>query len=87
VEAHFASLCKYSDFEEEITNTGRELGFDEVENDCVWELLSSHSEELTDDDVLLLDQQRAVEEADNDADEGDDVQVKEFIIKESEESI
>jgi hypothetical protein len=29
-----------------------------------WELLNSHSEELTDDDLLLFDQQRAFEEAD-----------------------
>jgi hypothetical protein len=49
-----------SDFEEEtvieeITNTGRELGFDELENGDVQELFKSHSEELTDDDLLLLD--------------------------------
>jgi hypothetical protein len=53
--------CANSDFKEETvieetTNIGRELGFDGLENDDVWELLSSHSEELTDDD-LLLDQQ------------------------------
>lgn len=43
------------DFEEEtviqrITNIGRELGFDELENDDVHGLLKSHSEVLTDDD-------------------------------------
>jgi hypothetical protein len=40
---------------------------------------------LTDDDFLLLDQQRAFEEADNDAEERDNVQVKEFTLKESED--
>jgi hypothetical protein len=47
-----------SDFEgetviEEITNIGRELEFDGLENDAVRELLNSHLEELTDDDLLL----------------------------------
>ncbi|XP_063152245.1 uncharacterized protein LOC134492057 isoform X1 [Candoia aspera] len=78
-----------SDFEEntvieEITNTGRKLGFDELENDDVRELLNSHLEELTDDDLLLLDQQRAFEEMDNDAEERDNMQVKEFTLKEFE---
>jgi hypothetical protein len=87
VEAHFTSLCKHSnDFKEEcvmeeITNIGGELGFDGLENDNVRELLSSHSEELIDDD-LLLDQQRAFEEANNDARERDNVQVKELTFKE-----
>jgi hypothetical protein len=50
-----------SDFEEEtliteITNIGREVGFDGLEND-VRELLNSHLKELIDDDFLLLDQQ------------------------------
>jgi hypothetical protein len=40
---------------------------------------------LTDDDLLLLDEQRAFEEADNDAEEGDNVQVKEVTLKESED--
>jgi hypothetical protein len=62
-----------SDFKEEtvtekITNTGRELGFDGLENEDVQELLNSHSEELT-DDHLLSDQQRAFEVAENDAEE------------------
>jgi hypothetical protein len=35
-------------------------------------------EELIDDDLLLLDKQRAFEEADSDAEEWDNVQVKEF---------
>jgi hypothetical protein len=42
-------------------------------------------EKSTDDDLLLLDQQRAFEEADNDAEEQDNVQVKEFILKEFED--
>jgi hypothetical protein len=61
---------------EEIINTGRKLGFDELENDDVRELLSSHSEELTDDDLLLLDYQRAFEEAEN-AEKRNNVQVRE----------
>jgi hypothetical protein len=40
---------------EEITNIGREPGFVGLENYDVWELLNSHSEELTDEDLLLLD--------------------------------
>jgi hypothetical protein len=77
-----------SDFEEEnveeIKNIRRELGFDGLGNDEVWELLNSHSEGLTDDD-LLLDQQRTFEEADNDAEERDNVQLKEFTLKEFED--
>jgi hypothetical protein len=42
---------------EELTNIGRERGFDGLETDEVRELLSSHSQELTAD--LLIDQQRA----------------------------
>jgi hypothetical protein len=46
-----------SDFEEETVveeiNIGRELGFVALENDDVLELLNSHSEELTDHDLLL----------------------------------
>jgi hypothetical protein len=57
------------------------FGFDGLENDDVRERLNSHSEELIDDD-LLLGQQRAFEEADNDAKERDNVQVKEFTFKE-----
>jgi hypothetical protein len=67
---------------EEITNIGRELGCDELENDNVQELCSSHSEELTDNDPLCLDQQRAFEKADSDAEERDNMQVKEFTHKE-----
>jgi hypothetical protein len=44
-----------SDFEEEITNIGREFGFDGLENISVRELLNSHSEELTGDGLMLLD--------------------------------
>jgi hypothetical protein len=40
---------------EEVTNTGGELGFPGLENIDVWELHDSHSEELTDDDLILLD--------------------------------
>jgi hypothetical protein len=39
---------------------------------------------LTNDD-LLFDQQRAIEEADNGAEERDNVQVKEFTLKEFED--
>jgi hypothetical protein len=64
-----------SDFEEEtiiaeITNIGRKLGFDGLEND-VQELLNSHSEELIDD--LLLDQQRGFEKAANVSEKRDNV--------------
>ncbi|KAM6471896.1 uncharacterized protein PHA67_002618 isoform 2-T2 [Liasis olivaceus] len=68
---------------EEITKIGRELGFDELERDDVQELLNSHVEELTDDDLLLA-QQRAREETDSDAEERDHMQVKEFPLKEFE---
>jgi hypothetical protein len=37
------------------TSIARELGFDDLENDNFRELLNSHSEQLT-DDFLLLDQ-------------------------------
>jgi hypothetical protein len=63
-----------SDFEEEtvtkaIKITGRELGFYGLETDNIREVLSSHSEELTDDYLLLLDEQRTFEEADSGAEE------------------
>jgi hypothetical protein len=79
-----------SDFEEEtvveeITNIGKELGFDGLENEDVRELLNSHSEELTDDDLLLSDQQRTFEGADSDAEERDNLQVKEFSLEEFED--
>jgi hypothetical protein len=74
-----------SDFEEEtvvkkLTNVGREFGFNGLENDDFRELLNSHSVELT-YDVLLLDEQRAFEEAE----EQDNVQVNEFTLKEFED--
>jgi hypothetical protein len=53
---------------EEITSIGRELGCDELEHDGR-ELCSPHSEELIDNDLLLLDQQRAFEKADSDDEE------------------
>jgi hypothetical protein len=56
-----------------------------LENDDVRELLNSRSEGLTDD--LLLDEQRAHEEADNDNEEQDNVQVKEFTVKKFEDII
>jgi hypothetical protein len=40
---------------------------------------------LTDDDLLILNRQRAFEEADNDTEERDNVQVKEFTLKEFED--
>jgi hypothetical protein len=76
-----------SDFEEEITHIGREPVFDGLENDSVQELVNSHSEELSDDGLILLAQQRAVDEADSDAEEQDqdNIQVEEFTIKEFED--
>lgn len=68
---------------EEITDIGRQLGFDELDTTNVSDLLKSHSEEMTDGDLLNLDQQRVFEEADTD-EEVDNVQIKEFSIKEYE---
>jgi hypothetical protein len=79
-----AVISKKKTVVEEITNIGRELGFDGLENDSVHGLLSSYSEELTSDDLLLV-QQRAFEEADIDAIERNNVQVKEFTLKEFED--
>uniref|UniRef100_A0A5F8GLC9 Tigger transposable element-derived protein 1-like n=1 Tax=Monodelphis domestica TaxID=13616 RepID=A0A5F8GLC9_MONDO len=70
---------------EEITNIGRKLGFDDLESDNVLELLDSHSEGLTTDDFLHLDQQRAFEDIDNDTEEADNKQMKEFTLKEFED--
>jgi hypothetical protein len=42
-------------------------------------------EELTADYLIFLDQQRTFEEADIDAEERDNVQVKEFTLKEFED--
>jgi hypothetical protein len=42
-------------------------------------------EELTDDDLVLVDQQRAFEEANSGAEEWDNVQVKESTLKEFED--
>jgi hypothetical protein len=57
-----------------------------LENEDVWELFNSHSEKLADDDLLLSDQQRASEEADNDAEEQDYMRLKKFTLKESEDN-
>jgi hypothetical protein len=77
-----------SDFDEETVieeiNFGRVLGFYGLENDDVRDLLNSHSEELTDDDLLLSDQ-RGFEEAENDTGEQNNVQVMEFTLKEFED--
>ncbi|XP_036597382.1 tigger transposable element-derived protein 1-like [Trichosurus vulpecula] len=70
---------------EEITNIGRKLGFDELESDNVLELLEAHSEELTDDDFLHLDQQRVFEDVGDDTEEADNMQMKEFTLKEFED--
>jgi hypothetical protein len=71
VSAFLPRCANSSDFEEEtVINIGRELGFYELENEDVLELLSSHSEELT-DDLLLLTEQRTFEEVDNDTEERD----------------
>jgi hypothetical protein len=72
--AFFHNCGNGSDFEdenvtEEIRNTRKVLGFYGQETEDIRKLLSSHSEELTDDYLLLLDEQRAFEEADNDAEE------------------
>ncbi|XP_044522035.1 uncharacterized protein LOC123238854 [Gracilinanus agilis] len=69
---------------EEITNFERKLGFDELENGDVQELLISHSEELADDD-LHLEQQQVFEEANSDTIVADNVQMKEFTLKEFED--
>jgi hypothetical protein len=61
--------------------------FDGLENDDVRELLSSHAKELTDDDFLLLNKKQTYEEADSDAEEGDNMQVKEFTLKEFEDIV
>ncbi|XP_051842461.1 uncharacterized protein LOC127554692 [Antechinus flavipes] len=68
---------------EEITNIGRKLGFDELENGDAQELLISHSEELTDNDLHL--EQQVFEEASNDLKESDNMQMKEFTLKEFED--
>ncbi|KAM9033903.1 uncharacterized protein LOC105749892 [Sarcophilus harrisii] len=68
---------------EEITNIGRKLGFDELENGDAQELLISHSEELTDNDLHL--EQQVFEEANNDLKESDNMQMKEFTLKEFED--
>jgi hypothetical protein len=62
----------------------REGGFGGPENEDVWELLSSHLKELT-DGFLLLDHQKASEKVDSDAEELENVQVREFNLKEFED--
>lgn len=63
---------------EEIANIERRFVFHELVSGSVWKLLDSHSKELTDD------AERAFEEADNDF-EVDNVQMKEFTLKEFED--
>jgi hypothetical protein len=81
---HFANSSDFKEESviEEITNIGRVSGLHELENDDVRELLKSHLEEVTDDNLLLLDQQRVFEDAENDTEEQDNVQVTEFTLKE-----
>jgi hypothetical protein len=57
----------------------------DLENDDIRALLSLHSEQLTDDDLLHLIQQRAFEEAESNAEERDNMQVKEFTLTEFED--
>jgi hypothetical protein len=66
-----------------ITNIIRKMLCDQLENDDIQELLISRLK-LTNDD-LLLDQQTAFEEADNDAEKQVNVHVKELTLKEFED--
>uniref|UniRef100_UPI00358DF661 tigger transposable element-derived protein 1-like isoform X2 n=1 Tax=Myxine glutinosa TaxID=7769 RepID=UPI00358DF661 len=45
----------------QIVDLAKEAGFNEVDEDDVGELLESHGEDLTNDDLIQLDQQRAKE--------------------------
>ena len=49
---------------EEITDIGRQLGFDEIDNENVHELIESHAEDLSDNDLINMEQQRAYEQND-----------------------
>jgi hypothetical protein len=68
---HFANSSDFKEetVTEEITNTGRKLGLVDKKMKMFGNCSIHTQEELTDDDLLLLDQQRACEEADNDAKE------------------
>lgn len=50
----------------EIVKLAQEAAFDEVDEDYVTELLESHNEELTNEDLMEMEGERAHEEDDDD---------------------
>jgi len=69
---------------EEIATVGKELGL-EADSENVRELLESHSKDLTDDDLLAIDQEHAYEEEDEKETEEKETAPKEISIKKLEE--
>ncbi|CAM1327229.1 Uncharacterised protein at_DN1968 [Pycnogonum litorale] len=54
---------------QQITDLGGQLGFREIDNQSVRELLQSHDEELTNEDLVEMEQRRAYEETDAEEEE------------------
>jgi hypothetical protein len=67
---------------EEISVIGKDLGFEDVDSPSVRECLDSHSQPLTDMDLIELEQQHTYDEKEEIASEGEGSVSKEILIKE-----
>jgi hypothetical protein len=65
---------------EEISVTGKDLGFEDVDSPNVRECLDSHSQPLTDTDLIEVHQQRTYDEKEETASEGEGCLSKEILI-------
>ncbi len=65
---------------QEITDLGMQLGFHEIDNQSVRELLQSHDDELTNEDLVEIEERQAYEETDA-AEEEEATPRKEFSLK------
>jgi hypothetical protein len=86
---HYAAISSLSlrppSKAEEISVTGKDLGFKDVDSPNVTECLDSHSQALTDTDLIELEQQRTYDEKEEIAAEGEGCVSKEILIKELEQ--
>jgi hypothetical protein len=86
---HYAAISSVSlrppSKAEEISVIGKDLGFEGVDSPKVRERLDSHSQALTDTDLIELEEQRAYDEEEEIASEGEGCVSKEILIKEVEQ--
>ena len=66
----FTGFSPMPDIHKDITSLARRAGFEEVDDDDVAELLDSHSEELTNEDLMERERQRTLAKDDDDEEDG-----------------